>query len=94
LDWHSFRRSVRSDEAHGDIYGTTTLIIPEGLYAVFTTPSVSHFDFVATIHRTWEYINMVWLPESGYRRTGRFEFESYVEESRTYSERIFIPLIT
>lgn len=83
---------VRSDEALGNTDGTAKLIIPGGIYAVFTTPAASHFNFVVTIHRTWEYINNVWLPDNGYPYTGGYEFECYVEESRTYRERIFIPL--
>ena len=32
-----------------------------GVYAVFATPLASHYDFVSVVHRTWEYINIVWL---------------------------------
>jgi len=83
---------IRKNNALGDNDGTVELSIPGGLYAVFTTPRTSHFDFVNTIHRTWNYIYNKWLPNSGYRHTGGCEFESYVEESRAYSEKIYIPL--
>lgn len=83
---------IRKNNALGDTDGTVELSIPGGLYAVFTTPRTSHFDFVNTIHRTWNYIYNKWLPNSGYRHTGGCEFESYVEESRAYSEKIYIPL--
>ncbi len=66
--------------------------IPEGTYAVFNTPKTDHFNFVNTIHLTWEYINTVWLQQSGYERTGDYEFESYIENSRIFSEKIYIPI--
>ncbi len=69
-----------------------TLDIPGGLYAVFTTPPATQIDFVETIRRTWDWIADVWLPENGYRRRGGFEFECYVEASRTFSEKIYIPI--
>lgn len=83
---------IRKNNALGDIDGTVELLIQAGLYAVFATPRTSHYDFVNTIHRTWDYINSKWLQNSGYRRTGGYEFESYIEESRTFSEKIYIPL--
>lgn len=84
---------IRKEKAVGDLTGTTELSINGGLYAVFATPKTSHYDFVNTIHRTWSYINCLWLPDSGYKKTGEYELESYVEESRTFSERIYIKII-
>lgn len=83
---------IRESEALGDRTGTELLDIAGGLYAVFDTPSSTQFDFVNTIHRTWDYIGRVWLTENGYRRTGGFELESYIEKSRIFSERIYIPI--
>lgn len=83
---------IRTEEALGDTEGTLTLNIPGGLYAVFETPYVSHFEFVNTIHMTWDHIKNVWLPQSAYRSTGGYELESYVEKSRRYSETIYIPI--
>lgn len=83
---------VRKSDALGDTAGTVELAVPGGLYAVFATPPSSHFDFVNTIHLTWEYINNEWLPGSGYERTGSCEFETYIESSRSYSEKIYIPI--
>ena len=83
---------IRADEADGDKTETIQLEIPGGLYAVFATPPASHFDFVNTIHRTWQYICNTWFPQSGYKRNGIYEFETYVEASRTYSEKIYIPI--
>ena len=96
--WNSARNKldyyigIRETEAHGDRTGTVVLDIEGGLYAIFDTPPATHFDFVNTIHRTWDYIGRVWLPESGFWRTGGFELESYVEESRIFSQRIYIPI--
>lgn len=83
---------IREADARGDRSDSLELPIDGGLYAVFETPASSHFDFVNNIHRTWNYINTVWLPNSGYIRTGGYEFECYVEESRQFSETIYIPL--
>lgn len=47
---------------------------------------------INTIHKTWDYIARVWLPENGYVRSGGYELESYVEESREFSETIYIPI--
>lgn len=96
--WNSLERKldyyigIRSEQANGNLSGTQTLHIQGGLYAVFETPQTTHFDFVNTIHNTWHYISTVWLPQSGYKRTGGYEFESYVEESRVFSEKIYIPI--
>ena len=83
---------IRTENAKGDLSGTEEIIIPGGLYALFQTPVSTHADFVNTIHRTWEYIRKVWLPQSGYKYTGGHEFESYIEQSRVFSEKIYIPI--
>ncbi len=83
---------IRTHEAVEGLSGTRRLEIGGGLYAAFDTPTTGHADFVNCVHRTWAYINSEWLPNSGYRRAYRYEFETYVEESRTFSERIFIPI--
>ena len=83
---------IREEEAKGDLSETITLSIEGGLYAVFRTPPALHINFVNTIHKTWEYIARVWLPGNGYVRTGGYELESYVEESREFSEIIYIPV--
>lgn len=83
---------VKEEDAKGDLTGAVRLEIAGGLYAAFDTPQATRDDFVSTIHRTWNWIADTWLPESGYRRAPGFEFECYTETSRTYTERIFIPL--
>lgn len=83
---------IRSEFALGDIQGTWQLPIAGGLYAVFSTPAATQEDFVDRIHRTWEYINMQWQPDSGYARRADYEFECYLEKSRLFSEDIYIPL--
>lgn len=82
---------IRESEAHGDLSGTVKLDIPGGLYAVFATPAANQLEFVNTISKSWGYAAK-WLGENGYVRTGGYEFESYVEMSRVFSERIFIPI--
>lgn len=83
---------IRESDAAGDLTGTEVLDIAGGRYAVFTTPPATHYSFVSTIHRTWEQIR-IWLSENGFRRTGGWELEAYVEQSRTYSEKIYIPIM-
>jgi len=85
---------IKKEEANGDISGTSCLEISGGLYAVFATPPTSHFDFVNTVHRTWNYITDVWLQQSEYQFAlgSKYQFETYVEASRTYSEDIYIPI--
>lgn len=83
---------IRTADACGDTAGTKQLSVSGGTYAVFATKPAGHFDFVDTIQATWEYINTRWLAKSGYVRTGGYEFETYVEASRMYSEEIYIPV--
>ena len=84
---------IREELVKGDTNGTVRLEVAEGLYAVFDTPASSQHDFVRTIHRIWDWIYKEWLPGSGYRRGGGLELESYVETSKTYSERIYVPIV-
>ena len=82
---------IREEEAAGDTRGTVRLNIQGGDYAVFTTPPATHYNFVNQIHRTWRYIP-VWLEQNGFQRTVGYEFECYVDSSRTYCEKIYIPI--
>ncbi len=84
---------IKSEYAKGNTDNTIQLNISGGLYAIFSTPLTNHDDFVNNIHKTWDYINYIWLPESNYRRTGNYEFECYIEKSRMFSEDIYIPII-
>ncbi len=79
-------------DAKGDKSGTVRLEISSGLYAVFKTPAATHFDFIKTVRRTWEYIKNVWLPKSRFERRLDYELECYVEESRQFSETIYVPV--
>ncbi|MDR1328782.1 MAG: AraC family transcriptional regulator [Oscillospiraceae bacterium] len=83
---------IREAEANGNTDNTVNLTVPGGSYAIFTTTPATQDDFVHVIHRTWAYINNIWLTRSGFRHTGGYEMESYIEDSRTYSERIYIPI--
>lgn len=84
---------IKSEYAKGDTNNTIQLTISGGLYAIFSTPATNHNDFINNVHKTWDYINYIWLPESKYRRTGNYEFECYIEKSRMFSEDIYIPII-
>ncbi len=83
---------IKTSDVKGNTEGTTKISVKGGLYAVFTTPTATHFDFVSTIHKTWEYINNVWFPNTEYQRLYDYEFENYIESSRTFSEKIYIPI--
>ena len=83
---------ILSSEAHGDLAGTVQMELAGGLYAVFSTPKADKFDFVNRIHATWDFIHGKWLPESGYQRGVGYDFETYQESSREYSEQIYIPI--
>lgn len=83
---------IPTPTAQGDTTGTLRLPIPGGLYAVFHTPPARPDSFVWIIQQTWAYIERVWLPASGHRHRGTPEFEVYRESSRSFSERIYLPL--
>lgn len=83
---------IREEFAKGDVSGTMRIVINGGLYAIFDTPPATQHDFVNTIQCTWKWIYDHWMPDSGYQRGSGFEMESYVETSRKYSERIYVPL--
>ncbi|MDD4124861.1 MAG: AraC family transcriptional regulator [Eubacteriales bacterium] len=85
---------IKEENACGDTTDTLKLKIKGGLYAVFSTPKTSPYNFINTIHRTWAYILNVWMPQSIYRCAvgNAYQFESYVEESRAFSEKIYIPI--
>ena len=74
-------------------HGTVKIDFPSASYAVFKTPPADAFTFVETIHSTWDYIYSKWLPLSPYIQVSGFAFECYCEESRTFSEKIYIPII-
>lgn len=83
---------IRTESALGDTAGTVQKTIPGGLYALFETPTSTHFAFVDNIRRTWDYIFDIWLPDSGYRLSDGIQFETYTEESRVFRETIYIPI--
>ena len=83
---------IRTEDAYGDIAGTVTLDIPGGLYAVFETPTTTHFAFVDVIQKTWDFIFSTWLVDSGCRFTGGYQLEAYTEKSRIFKETIYIPI--
>ena len=83
---------IRAEDAKGETDGTVRLFIDGGLYAIFETPTATQHGFASTIRHTWDWIYGVWMPMGGYRRGSGFELESYVESSKQYTERIYIPL--
>lgn len=85
---------IAESEAFGDLDGSIKIPFSDGLYAVFETVPSSQHDFVNTIRNTWEYIYSTWLPNNGFKRAQGYEFESYFESGRKYSERIYIPIET
>lgn len=84
------------DNAETDMYKIT---VPEGKYAVFTTPGVDDDKFVESIQGTWKYILEEWFPKSGYEiDEKRYDFEYYDErchpwENEKVSMEIHIPII-
>lgn len=84
---------IKAEAAKGDTADTLQMEINGGLYAVFETPPAEQHNFVSIIRSTWDWIYREWFPNSGYRRADGFELESYIETSRKYTERIYIPII-
>lgn len=85
---------IAESEALGDISGTVKISFTDGLYAVFETVPSTQYDFVEIIRNTWKYIYSTWLPANGFKRGEGYEFESYLESGKKYSERIYIPIKT
>ncbi len=56
-------------------------VIPEALFAVFTTPPSSNANFSSTIQGTWDYIYSEWFSHSGY------EFAPNGVDYELYDER-------
>ena len=85
---------IKSAAAKGETADAARLFVSGGLYAVFSTPKATQYTFVTAIHRTWRYILNIWMPKSGYKCTTKhgFQYESYIESSRTFSEDIHIPI--
>lgn len=83
---------IKADAVKGAPQNTIQLQINGGLYAVFETYPVSQHDFVSTIRTTWDWIYHEWLPKNGYLRAEGYELESYVETSKKYTERIYVPI--
>ncbi|QVK17092.1 AraC family transcriptional regulator [Mycoplasmatota bacterium] len=69
-----------------------TLTFPKSMYAVFKSPKTDKYNFVEMIHQTWNYIYVKWLPDSDFIQSSIYAFESYNESSRSYSEKIYIPI--
>lgn len=83
---------IRTDEACGDISKTVNVGVSGGLHAMFTTPETTHFDYVNTVHQTWDCIRSWLSANDAYRCTGGYQFETRIEESDIFSEDIYIPV--
>ena len=73
------------------------VIIPEALYAVFTTPPADESNFSSSIQGTWKYIFSEWFPNSGYEFLyNGVDFEMYDERFHNDSGKvidIYIPVM-
>ena len=74
-----------------------TCVLPEALFAVFSTPPSDNAGFVAAIQGTWRYIFAEWFPNSGYEYDGNaVDFELYDERCMTETGKvcdIYIPVV-
>ena len=89
---HDYYIGIETSDAKGDISGTKNITINSGLYALFSTPPTTHSDFVNTIHKTWRFIHQKWIPQSDFTYSCGYQFECYIEQSRIFSEDIYIPI--
>lgn len=84
---------IEEKDATGEREGTEKIIIPARKYAVFNTPVSDNFNFIKMIKDTWDYILYDWLESNGlYEHAGGANFETYIESSRTFSEKIYVPI--
>lgn len=83
---------VRSEYVKNPPEDCQKLTVPAADYAEFNTPSADSFTFVSAIHQTWDEIYRNWFPQSGYVESDGFPFEVYNEQSRLYSEKIYMPI--
>ncbi len=98
MRWNSERKAldyyigVKSELVKGNVENTVDLYVSAGVYAVFDTYPASQHTFAEVIGKTWEHIYRTWLPQNGYKRAKGYEFECYTEQSKLYSERIYVPI--
>ncbi len=72
-----------------------TAEIPEGVYAIFTTPANDgEHNIAPAIQGTWNYIHETWFPTSGYEfAEGKADFEWYPCSDPAEKVKIYIPII-
>ena len=72
-------------------------IIPEALYAVFSTPPSNEKNFSKEIQGTWKYIFSEWFPNSGYEfANGKVDYELYTEQAMGETGKIceiYVPVV-
>jgi AraC family transcriptional regulator len=72
-------------------------VIPEALYAVFSSPPTDEANFSKEIQGTWKYIYSEWFPNSGYEfANGKVDLELY--DKNNMGEKgnicdIYIPVV-
>lgn len=71
----------------------TCRTVPEGEYAIFTTPRSDNFNMISMLKKTWKHIALRWLPETNYQHVGTHEIIAYCPHVDQYSKDIYIPII-
>lgn len=92
IDRFSYIIGIEVNDFKGINEECVKITVPAARYAVFRTPPADTRTFVRNIHMTWGYIYNIWFPQTVFKHTGTHEFETYCEESRTFSEEIWIPI--
>ncbi len=96
--WNTERKAldycigVKSELVKGSKENTLDIFITSGVYAAFDTPPATQHTFAEVIGETWNYIYRKWMPENCFKRAKGYEFECYTEQSKLYTERIFVPI--
>ena len=76
--------------------GYHACVIPEALYAVFSTPPAVPEKFSSAIQGTWVYIFSEWFPNSGYEFGEGVDFELYDERNMGEAGHvceIYVPVV-
>ena len=83
----------------GDVgQGYHTSVLPEALYAVFTTAPAPEKKFSSVVQETWKSIFSQWFPKSGFEFDGNgVDFELYGESAMSNRTaqvcEIYIPVV-
>lgn len=83
---------IEAGNVKKNLEGTVNIHLSAKQYAVFDTPPGNKFNFVEMIKTTWNYVFNEWIPNSRYEYTGGPDFETYIEDSKCYLEKIYITI--